>query len=209
MTGNTVILCLSSASLPLSAPYSYATTSVSLVSYLVGAFATFQLCGYFGKMRRLTVASSFFVQGCLIILAAALITAGLAPVDHDSAGNVLDNVRIVTAIPPLAFQSGAQIAQSRMLAFNELPVNVLTSTYADLMGDPKLFARRNVKRDRRVLSVLCLVAGALCSTWIMKRGPGIEVVLWIGAGLKLVTAVGLCAFMVPVEPVVEMKQSVL
>lgn len=161
-------------------------------------------------MRRLTIVGSFAIQGLLIILGAALVTGGLVPVDDGSVtGTVLDNVRIVTAIPPLAFQSGAQIAQSRLLAFNELPVNVLTSTYADLMGDPKLFARRNVKRDRRVLSVLCLVAGALCSTWIMKKGPGIEVVLWIGAGLKLGTAVALCLFLVPVQPVMEIKETAL
>jgi len=154
---------------------------------------------YLGKMRRPVVAGSFLLQGLLIILAAALTSTSLVPTDNGSGESVLDHIRIITALPPLGFQSGMTIATSRILGFNELPVNVLTSTYADLAGDPKLFALHNEKRNRRVLAVLSLAGGALGSAWMMKRGPGIVGVLWLAAGLKLAVGVGMFLLARPVE----------
>lgn len=195
-TGNTVILALSSASLPASAPYAYLTTSVSLASFCLGAFLAFRVATQLGKLRRPVVAGSFLAQALLIVLAAALTSTSLVPKDNGMPGeaSVLGDVRIVAALPPLAFQSGMTIAASRMLGFNELPVNVLTSTYADLAGDPGLFAVRNRKRDRRLAAVVSLVAGALVSAWMMKKGPGIVGVLWLAAGIKVVVGVGVGVF---------------
>lgn len=204
-TGNTVILCLSSAGLPANAPYAYLTTSVSLASFFVGSFFAFRVMTSLGKMRRPVMAGSFLIQAVLIILAAALTSTSLVPTDNGNGESVLANILIVIALPPLGFQSGMTIATSRMMGFNELPVNVLTSTYADLAGDPKLFARHNEKRDRRVLAVLSLVVGALCSAWMMKRGPGMMGVLWLAAGIKLAVAVGLFVFAQPVETMEVLK----
>lgn len=195
-TGNTVILCLSSARLPLSQPYSWAATLISLGSFLVGAFVTFRLSTWLGPMRRSVLAGNFIIQGLLIVLGAALTSTDLIPKDNLStlSDSVLGSVRFVGALPPLAFQSGAQIITSRLLAYNELPVNVLTSTYADLMGDKDLFAGpfKNIKRNRRLAAVFWLLVGAFCAAWMMKKGPGIIGTLWLGAGVKL--AVGLCVF---------------
>lgn len=84
-----------------------------------------------------------------------------------------------------------QIASSRLLGFNELPINVLTSTYCDIMGDFKLFATNNVKRNRRCLAVVLLLAGTISAGWLMRSRGGLESVLWLGCGMKLVTAVAM------------------
>lgn len=149
------------------------------------------------------LASIFLFQAILLIVSAALATPhGLIPQNPGSttstthnSSSVENNIRIVSLIPPLAFQSGMQIAASRLLGFNELPVNVLTSTYADLMGDAKLFALNNVKRDRRAGAVVLVLVGAIASAWLMRSSGGLLSVLWIAAGIKFMIAVGVFGFM--------------
>lgn len=198
-TGNTVILCLSSARLPASQPYSWAATLVSLGSFLFGAFVTFWISTWLGPMRRSVLAANFVVQGLMIVLAAGLTSSDLIPKDNLTihAEEVLSNISFIGALPPLGFQSGAQIITSRLLAYNELPVNVLTSTYADLMGDKQLFAgiTKNAKRNRRLAAVFWLLAGAFVAAWMMKKGPGIVGTLWLGAGVKLALGVVVFFFM--------------
>ena len=207
-TGNTVILCLSSARLPTSQPYSWAATLVSLGSFLIGAFVTFRISTWLGPMRRSVLAGNFAVQGLLIVLAAAITSTDLIPKDNLStlADAVLDNVRLVGALPPLAFQSGGQIIVSRLLAYNELPVNVLTSTYADLMGDKDLFKLQNVKRNRRLAAVFWLLVGAFSAAWMMRKGPGIVAALWLGAAVKLAVAIAVFFFMESKEDVNVVKR---
>lgn len=195
-TGNTVLLALSTASLPETQHHATATTLTSLGSFLLGAYLTFVISRWSGSLSRLFVMLSFCIQAALIAVAAALTTAGLVPEDRNGGGQELGNIRIVTALPPLAFHFGMQIATSRILGFNELPANVLTSTYADLVGDPKLFSFHwNPKRDRRIASVFLVLTGAISSAWMMKRGLNIYGQMWIGAGLKFLTAAGVWLFM--------------
>ena len=194
--GNTVLLALSTASLPATQHHATATTLTSLGSFLFGAYLTFVISRWSGSLRRLFVMLSFCIQAALIAVAAALTTAGLVPEDRNGDGKELGNIRILTALPPLAFHFGMQIATSRILGFNELPANVLTSTYADIVGDPKLFSFHwNPKRDRRIVSVFLVLTGAISSAWMMKRGLNICGQMWIGAGLKFLTAVGVWLFM--------------
>ncbi|RMY45780.1 hypothetical protein D0865_09706 [Hortaea werneckii] len=204
-TGNTVILGLSTAGLPDN-PYAWLTTLVSIVTFLVGAFLTFRASKLItpdGPNRnRLWEASLFMIQALFLILAAALATPnGLIPQNPGGTSRntpnppeVIENIKIVSLIPPLAFQSGIQIATSRLLGFNELPINVITSTYCDLMGDFKLLATNNVKRNRRALSVVLLLIGAIASGWLMRSEGGLESILWISAGIKFLTAVAVFCF---------------
>ena len=208
--GNTVILGLSTSGLPAN-PHAWLTTLVSIVSFLLGAFATFHISEVFAPTdpysNRLVIVSLFFIQSLLIIIAAALVTApGLVPQNLGSTGrttldppNALDHVNIVTLLPPLAIQSGMQIASSRLLGYNELPVNVLTSTYCDIMGDYKLFALNNVKRNRRVAAVVLLLAGAICIGWMMRSSGGLKSVLWLAGGIKCLTAATILLFMPAAE----------
>lgn len=143
------------------------------------------------------------IQALLILLSAALATPNRL-IPHNPGGTsrhtpdnpaVIHNIDIVSLIPPLAFQSGMQIATSRLLGFNELPVNVLTSTYCDIMGDFKLMATNNVRRNRRVASVVLLLIGAIVSGWLMRSSGGLMSVLWIAGGIKFMTAVAVFFFM--------------
>lgn len=211
LSGNTIILGLSTAKLPTTQPLSYATTLTSLGSFLVGSYLTFFLSRTLSPaLTRLKVILLFLAQFLLLVLAAALCSAPsssssssstttttdddsnnyLVPQDLLGGGHALHNPLILTALPPLAFQSGIQIATSRILGFNELPVNVLTSSYADFTGDPNLFRWRNEKRNRRLGGMLGVLVGAIVAAWMMRKGVRVGDVLWVAAALKGVVVVG-------------------
>lgn len=206
-----MILGLSTTTIPTN-PHAWLTTLVSIASFLLGAFTTFRLTAYlFPSAKpapishsRLYLFTTLLTQALLILLAAALVTpSGLVP--HNPAGRLtpsimeatLHKTQIVSLLPPLAFQSGMQIATSRLLGFNELPVNVLTSTYCDLMGDPKLFVIRasNPKRNRRAASVVLLLAGSIMAGWLMRSSAGLMGVFWVAGGIKLIAAFGALALL--------------
>ena len=92
---------------------------------------------------------------------------------------------VFAAIPFLAFQSGAQVATSRPLGYNEIPTTVLTTTFNDLAGDPDALKWRNPKRDRRVGAVVMLLLGGICGGWLSRAKTGLALVLWLGAVIKL------------------------
>lgn len=90
----------------------------------------------------------------------------------------------------MAFQFGGQIVTSRVLGFNEVPTNVLTSLYCDLLSDPLLWAPLggNVKRNRRVVAVLLMLVGAIIGAWLQRSGAGMPAALWIAGAVKMVIA---------------------
>ncbi|KAH7132623.1 hypothetical protein B0J11DRAFT_522148 [Dendryphion nanum] len=195
-TGNTIILALSTASLPKTSPHAAATSLTSLGSFLVGAYITLLLSRHCNKHSRFFLSLCFFSQALLLILGALLATFHLVPEDQDGTGTQLYDIKILTAVPPLAFQFGMQMATARILGFSELPTNVLTSSYTDLMGDPDLFRWGwNKKRDRRLASVVLMMAGGICAAWMMRSGCRIYVQAWIAAGLKVGTALGIWGVM--------------
>jgi hypothetical protein len=196
-SGNTVILGLSTAGLPDN-PHAWTTTLVSLASFLIGAFLTFRATSLVAPKgiasNRFWLGTVLLIQALLIVISAAIVSANLVPhnrpgyPDDEHKSGVISNILIVSLFPPLGFQSGMQIATSRLLGYNELPVNVLTSTYCDLMGDAKLFALHNVKRNRRAAAVVLLFGGAVISGWLMRSRGGLQSVLWLAAGIKLLAA---------------------
>ncbi|KAF2835454.1 hypothetical protein M501DRAFT_942109 [Patellaria atrata CBS 101060] len=194
-TGNTIILGISAASLPVTQSIAYATTLVSIGSFLTGAGLSAVFARRFSKPTRATILTLFLIQTLLIILAATLCSTSLVPQDPKGDGSTLHDIRILTPISPLAFQSGMQIQTSRVLGFNELPTTVLTSSYADLIGDPNIFKLNNRKRDRRVGASILVLLGGISSAWLLRAGIGIDGVLWIGAGLKGLITVGVLVVM--------------
>jgi hypothetical protein len=118
------------------------------------------------------------------------------PDDPRGSGSQLSNTRILAAIPPLAMQFGVQMATSRIMGFGELPSNVLTSSFTDLMGDPDLFRLGwNKKRDRRLASVVLVLVGAISGAWMMRGMWRVLVQIWIAVGLKVACAVGIWGVM--------------
>lgn len=100
------------------------------------------------------------------------------------------NARTLAPLALMAFQFGGQIVTSRVLGFNEVPTNVLTSLYCDLLSDSMLWAPLggNVKRNRRVIAVILMVVGAIIGAWLQRSGAGMPAALWIAGAVKMVIA---------------------
>ena len=128
---------------------------------------------------------SFLVQAILTFIALVLVETHVVP---PGAGNMLPkNCIVLLPLALLSFQSAGQIVMSRMLAYNELPTVVLTSTYCDLMFDPLLFTaplKEDVKRNRRFISVIALLLGAVLGGFLTEGGS-IAGPLWIAGSIKV------------------------
>lgn len=113
--------------------------------------------------------------------------------------NPIDGKLFLELIPLafIAFQSGGQMAASRLLGFNEIPTTVLTSVYYDIVAaDPTRLPSTpssflgNVKRNRRMAAVVVLLSGAIVGGWLCRSSAGMSIVLWVAAALKLFVALG-------------------
>ncbi|KAF4625502.1 hypothetical protein G7Y89_g12666 [Cudoniella acicularis] len=189
-TGNTIFLALGASGQPITHPYGWAKSLLSISVFFCG-------CLFFSNTRRIipkargTLAASFFLQSVCIIVAAALVQRRVVPSPN---GDVIESgggVDFLELVPLgfLAFQSGGQMTTSRLLAFNEVPTTVLTSVYCDLASDPKVLARDNVKRNRRVGAVLCILIGGIAGGWISRSSAGLATSFWIAAAIKMVIAI--------------------
>jgi hypothetical protein len=95
----------------------------------------------------------------------------------------------VLPISLLSFQAGGQICASRILALDEIPTVVVTTLLCDLLVDPKLTAKFNLKRNRRVGAFLALFFGAMTAGGLYKS-TGMASSIWLAMGLKLAITLG-------------------
>lgn len=153
--------------------------------------------------RRATVFASFLAQAILLLAAAALAQSRAVPAfaqarlsptpttEQETARRALEDTPL-TMLPLalLAFQFGGQIVASRVLACTEVPTNVLTSLYCDLLSDPALLAgwAANAKRNRRVAAAVLTVAGGVAGGWLQRSAAGMGAALWIAGAIKLAVA---------------------
>ena len=141
-----------------------------------------------GPLRRGTMALSSLLQAALCFASAALVLTGVVP--EDAGSRIPKDCIVLLPLAMLAFNSAGQIVQSRFLGFNEIPTVVLTSTYCDLMFDPLLFTApvtENSKRNRRFLSAVVLLLGAVLAGFLTQGGK-IENAIWVAGGVKVITA---------------------
>ncbi|KAJ5620238.1 hypothetical protein N7510_004222 [Penicillium lagena] len=188
-TGNTIFLGLGASNQPVTKPWGWLKSLISIVFFFVGAMIFSTVMRKVGALRRGTLFVSFQIQTLLIIIAVALIEADLIP--HTSADASLDGGPLFLELIPialLAFQSAGSMTCSRSLGYNEIPTVVLTSVYFDIASDPAIVDKptANVKRNRRVGGVVSLLIGAIVGGWLSKSSGGMESALWMAAGLKLV-----------------------
>ncbi|KAF7536306.1 hypothetical protein G7054_g4689 [Neopestalotiopsis clavispora] len=169
-TGNTVFLALGTAGLPANVPLLWLKSLCSIAAFMAGVFV-------FGQTRhvrptsKLTLAANFLAQSIFIFAAAALAQGGVAP---------------AFSLLSVAGAFGGQICSSRILGFNEVPTNVLTSVYCDLFNDPNLLApwKANKKRNRRASAVVLMLVGAIIGGWLARSGAGMSTALWIAGAIK-------------------------
>jgi hypothetical protein len=177
---------------------------VSVVAFLTGCSFFAFAARLLGQLRRATLCASFLLQTILVIITAVLAQTRIAPafgltqldanahIDLAQKHANENHPAVYIVIALLAFQASGQITLSRSLGFNEIPSVVMTSLYCDLLSDPKLLSRpmgANVKRNRRVASVVLFIIGGIMSGWLQRTVVGMPGTLWITAGVKLVLAV--------------------
>jgi uncharacterized membrane protein YoaK (UPF0700 family) len=197
-TGNTIFLALGAARLPANQPLLWLRAIVSIASFWAGCFL-FSKVRHFRPHRKLTLAACFLLQAVLVLVAAALAQSRAVPAfgrvrlptttsdaEHAATGNGEDSGLSLIPLALLAFQFGGQIVMSRVLGVNEVPTNVLTSLYCDLLSDPLLLAPvgKNPKRNRRVASIVLLMVGGIAGGWMQRSAGGMSSALWLAGGIK-------------------------
>ncbi|KAK1724280.1 hypothetical protein CaCOL14_012763 [Colletotrichum acutatum] len=198
-TGNTIFMALGASKLPAGEPLLWLKSLSSIAAFWLGCFF-FSKSRHIHPKRRSTLALSFLLQSALVFLAAAFAQTrliadfGKASVqgsDSNHEFKTSENPLVMVPLALLAFQFGGQIVTSRILGYNEVPTNVLTSVYCDLLSDPKLFAplKENPKRNRRFLAVVLLVLGGIIGGWLQRSQAGMPGALWISGGVKFIIAV--------------------
>ncbi|ESZ91029.1 hypothetical protein SBOR_8600 [Sclerotinia borealis F-4128] len=185
-TGNTIFLALGASGQPISHPYGWVKSLMSIFFFLCGCLFFAQTRHFGAGKSRGILSLSFLLQGICVIIAAALVQGKVVP-EPFGVNGIADEVDFIDLIPLafLAFQSGGQIVTSRILGFNEVPTTVLTSVYCDIASDPKIFAWDNVKRNRRVGAVLAILSGGIAGGWISRSSAGLSAALWLAAAIKL------------------------
>ncbi|KAK1757974.1 hypothetical protein QBC47DRAFT_131728 [Echria macrotheca] len=201
-TGNTIFLALGAASLPPNMTLLWLRALVSISAFWAGCFV-FARARDLRPQSKATLAISFLLQAIFILVTAALAQAHVVPafaqarlsptLDHEQEivrAALEEDPLALLPLALLAFQFGGQIVASRVLGFNEVPTNVLTSLYCDLLSDPLLFARlgKNHKRNRRVIAAVLLVVGGIVGGWLQRTSAGMSAALWIAGGIKMVIA---------------------
>lgn len=196
-------MALGASRLPAGEPLLWLKSLSSIAAFWLGCFS-FSKSRHIHPKRRSTLALSFALQASLVFLAAALaqtrVVADFGRSSVDAGGDhefkTSENPLVMVPLALLAFQFGGQIVSSRILGFNEVPTNVLTSVYCDLLSDPKLFAplKENPKRNRRFLAVVLLVLGGVIGGWLQRSRAGMSGALWISGALKFSIALAWMAW---------------
>ncbi|WYZ39635.1 hypothetical protein EsH8_III_001549 [Colletotrichum jinshuiense] len=203
-TGNTIFMALGASRLPAGEPLLWLKSLSSIAAFWLGCFF-FSKSRHIHPKRKGTLALSFLLQSSLVFLAAAFAQTrliadfGLTSVEGSESNHEFktsENPLVMVPLALLAFQFGGQIVTSRILGFNEVPTNVLTSVYCDLLSDPKLFAplKDNPKRNRRFLAVVLLVLGGIIGGWLQRSPAGMPGALWISGAVKFIIAVSWMAW---------------
>ncbi|KAK1573363.1 uncharacterized protein LY79DRAFT_525904 [Colletotrichum navitas] len=203
-TGNTIFMALGASRLPAGEPLLWLKSLSSIAAFWLGCFF-FSKSRHIHPKRRSTLVLSFLLQASLIFLAAAFsqtrLIAGFGATSVQGSDSIQEfktseDPLVMVPLALLAFQFGGQIVTSRILGYNEVPTNVLTSVYCDLLSDPKLFAplKENPKRNRRVLAVILLILGGIIGGWLQRSQAGMPGALWISGSVKFIIAVAWMAW---------------
>ncbi|KAE8148792.1 DUF1275 domain protein [Aspergillus avenaceus] len=188
-TGNTVFIALGVSGQPAYPSYLWAKSLIALTVFITSNILFIHVSRALSPRRRSTLILSFGVQTAALLAAAILVQLGIIDPKPEDPRAPIEWMQILP-ISLLSFQAGGQIIASRVLGFDEIPTVVLTTLLCDLLVDPKLTAKANPKRNRRVGAFLALFLGAMTAGGLSKVTE-MAASLWFAMGLKLTITVGL------------------
>lgn len=184
-TGNTVFIALGVSGQPDYPAFLWAKSLIALTVFLLSNVFFINLSRALNPLRRSTLILSFGLQTAAIIVAAAVVQAGIVSPKPEDPRSPIEWIQILP-ITFLAFQAAGQICASRLLAFDEIPTVVLTTLLCDLLVDTKLYTRpwsANPKRNRRIAAFLALFLGAMTAGGL-SRVATMASALWLAVALK-------------------------
>jgi len=181
-TGNTVLLAVGVFGIG-GGIFSLASISVSLTLFIAGVAILGQFGNRLGVRKRWWLLASSLLQTVLVFAAAAL---------QYRYGVKKDGPLAVLVIALLAFAGGAQVAMVRSLKITEITTAMATAAYVDVFIDPRILDRLNRARDRRLLFLLCLLAGSFAGAGAYKTMSSAFALLISAVGKLIVTFTLLC-----------------
>ncbi|KAJ5989734.1 hypothetical protein N7499_010264 [Penicillium canescens] len=187
-TGNTVFLALGPSGQPAYPAYLWAKSLIALSVFIASNVFFIHLHRILSPRRRSTMIVSFTIQTLALLVTAILIQLGVISPKPEDPRAPIEWMQVLP-ISLLAFQAGGQICASRILAIDEIPTVVLTTLLCDLLVDPKLTAKFNPKRNRRIGAFLALFLGAMTAGGLSKV-TGMASSIWFAMGLKLAITLG-------------------
>jgi hypothetical protein len=186
--GNTVFLALGPSGQPAYPAYLWAKSLIALSVFITSNIFFIHLHRLLSPRRRSTMIASFAIQTLALLATAILIQLGVISPKPEDPRAPIEWMQVLP-ISLLSFQAGGQICASRILALDEIPTVVLTTLLCDLLVDPKLTAKFNPKRNRRIGAFLALFLGAMTAGGLSKV-TGMASSIWFAMSLKLAITFG-------------------
>ena len=187
-TGNTIFLALGVSGQPTTPAYLWAKSLIALAVFLASNILFVHMHRLLRPRRRSTMIISFGIQTIALLATAILIQLEIITPKPEDPRAPIEWMQVL-ALSLLAFQAGGQICASRILALDEIPTVVVTALLCDLLVDPKLTAKFNPKRNRRVGAFLALFLGAMTAGGLSKT-TSMASSIWLAMGLKLTVTLG-------------------
>jgi uncharacterized membrane protein YoaK (UPF0700 family) len=179
-TGNTVLLAIGLSGLVTDA-FDIDNIAVSLGFFLLGAWVAGQFGNVVGPRRRIWLIVSSIIQTAMVWATAVIQYCTV----YERTG-----LRAFLVLGLLAFSASSQVAMARGLKITEITTAMATAAYVDWLIDPRLFAKHNRGRNRRIAFLLMLAAGTFAGAYANK-GISSAFALMLSAILKTVITISL------------------
>jgi MFS family permease len=162
----------------------------SMLTFIFGAFIG-RLGDKLGCKTRLWLALGTFIQALFTMAAAVAIwQSHEASVANTPAHPVWTNVLSFACVGFMSASMGLQAIMGKRINTQFTTTVVLTSTWCELIADPKLFDIQRIitSRDHKIMAIASLFLGG-CIGRVLVNNFGSAATLGIGAGIRLIISV--------------------
>ena len=178
-TGNWVLLSVGALRMSKGA-FDVQNVGVSIGTFILSGFLFGQAGRLVGHKRRMWVLFTNFVQTALVY--AAIGIQFKTTTISNSKGPIA-----MTVVALLAVSGAGQVSMVRALGMPEITTAMATSAFVDLIVEPRMPARENKKRDRRLIFLLAMVGGAFVGAFVTKSINSPVALLLSAIGKTVVT----------------------